>query len=386
MSTDLRILILDERPDSILLLSEYLRKHGHHVVISSDGQEAVEAVLRHHRTNERYHLVIASLVMSRGVDGLAVLRQLRQRQVQVPFALYAAPSAVTPGITQIARQLQCRAMLEKPISLQAVHQLLESVIHPAAPGTVSMDRPTTKEQPFFGTSRIMRADGTSVASTPSPAPSHITPDPPSPALERIVRPAPTAPVAKPATSAGGHPTPLPPPAAAPLAPVTSLISRTARPSLPDPIAPELIPDTLDPPPVAPPTAGYRRPQPPTAPVAAPVANPPGGVLGTPPPTRSSTERTVRPISEGYTRRSSGLFTAPSDPNIVPPSTMPSTTTARIRRSIGGVQVENTPPVPGRVPTRLVACARCSRTFAVPIKATSYVIPCTHCGQANRVDP
>lgn len=383
MLDSLHILIVDDRPDGVLFLSEFLHTRNHVVEISNDGQEALEAVLRRFRTHDAYDLVIAALTMAK-LDGLALLRHLRRRGVDTPASLYAAPGAVTPEISQQAKIHGCLAILEKPLSLQRIERLLDEMMRRRGPATGTTIAPPTASQrrdddkPFFGTSRIMRIDDQAPAAPPSPA---------SPALERIRRPSSVElqPEVLPAPPAGVSLPPIPPVGGGALTPTGLRTVPPPRPpppppSLPPPMSAPATPPPSVPPPVAPPSTAFFRARP-----ADTRSSTRHGTSAF----RRAVEPPVRTPTNAYSRRHSGLFTVPADQDV--PPIAPTSTTARIRRTISGVQ-QPVPPSGGVLPpttgpnSHPVACAHCRQVFLVVSKPQSYTVVCVHCGQLNRIDP
>jgi CheY-like chemotaxis protein len=360
MSTPLHILVVDDRPDSVLFLTEFLLSRHLRVETCGNGTEALEAVLRRHRTSDAYDLVISDVTMP-GMDGLALLRELRRRQILVPLALYTAYGSLNPTLQQQATQLGCLTVLDKPLELRRIERLVEEVSSRRS-GTRGLSRAERDEQPFFGTSRVARTATPTVSSGPGVD----SGQPVTGALERKPGSAPAPGTQPPAVPPAQYST-------------TSFTRRTVDPQRPP---------AADSPPAQYPTTSFARrsldPQP------LPASDDPPAQY----PTTSFTRRTVEPptkppvTASGYVRRPSGLFLSQGG-NVKGP-----TTTARIRRSISGTHVPPTgappvpPPVPppGNSPSRAVSCAHCRRIFLVLSKPDIFNAVCVHCGGLNRIDP
>ena len=383
MTMALHILLVDDRPDSVLFLGEFLLARGHRVETSSNGAEALEAIIRRTRGGDAYDLLISDVTMP-GMDGLTLVRELRRRQLLIPTALYTGFSAVNPNLHQQATQLECLAVMEKPLELRRIERLVEEVI---ARRTGTARRQLTSRatrddnQPFFGTSRVivkpggLRPDAASeeprtgalerksdlhpVVREPAPPPLEL---PPAPAATGQTgaftaqlgrRTGQTQAVAQipgtdPFTAPGGHrvqAVPLPPP----------------------PVLPP-----LPPPQVAPADGGDARTRYPTAITQA-----------------FAQQEAEQPPTTGVVRRQAGLFTHTGGYH----TTLSST---RIRRGVGGTrpltpahgQVEQPPPSaqPLTSSSRAVACAHCQRVFVVLVKQESFTAMCVNCGKLNRIDP
>jgi CheY-like chemotaxis protein len=150
MGNSLHILIVDDRPDTVLFLSEFLLSHQHRVETSSSGGEALEAIVSRQHTINAYDLLISDVSMP-GMDGISLLKDLRRRGISLPVALYTAYGSLHPTLGQDAHQLNCLAVLDKPIELRRVEHLINDV-RAMRFGTGRQE----KEEPFFGTSRVAR--------------------------------------------------------------------------------------------------------------------------------------------------------------------------------------------------------------------------------------
>src|SRR5580658_9475801 len=124
MPSALHILVVDDRPDSILFLTEFLLSRQHQVETCSNGSEALEAVMRRQRTNDSYDLVISDVSMP-GMDGITLLQELRRRSINVPLVLYTGFGAMNPTLSQQAASLNCLAMLDKPLELRRIERIIE---------------------------------------------------------------------------------------------------------------------------------------------------------------------------------------------------------------------------------------------------------------------
>jgi CheY-like chemotaxis protein len=416
MASELHILVVDDRPDTVLFMTEFLLSRRHRVVTSSNGTEALEAILRRQRTNEMYDLVISDVTMP-GMDGLSLVRELRRRQVNVPVVLYTAYGSMHPNLNQLASQNGCIAVLDKPIELRRIELLIDDVLV-RRNGSQRQE----KDQPFFGTSRVARPatntirrpsehgehqgtgalerkggaphPDTGAYHTIQPAPTPLPFDA-EPGTNRLIHslrtPLPFTP--EPQTNSVARPLGTPPPIRAP---------HTSRTPQPDPHEPQTHPVARGlPPPLRTPLPFAVDPQ--TNPIARPirtplpVANP--SPTTAPNPTTSFIRRSVEapPVQKtGYVRRPSGLFLSKQDDA--------QTGTTRLRRSVTGTYSQPpvgaqppaappSPPLPppppptaSHHPSRAVACAHCRKVFMVAARSGSYTSVCIHCGQLNRIDP
>jgi two-component system response regulator TctD len=119
----MRILIVEDTPDLAEALAGRLKKLGHAVDLTGDGEEA-DQLLR----GETYHLVVLDLMLP-GIGGKEVLHRLRQRRSRTPVLVLTARSDVDDKVGALDygaddylvkpfdfRELEarCRALLRRP--------------------------------------------------------------------------------------------------------------------------------------------------------------------------------------------------------------------------------------------------------------------------------
>jgi len=115
----LRILIADDQPANIMVLTRLLEKSGHQTIAVHSGEEVLSAV-----ENERFDAVIIDLHMP-GISGLDVLKQVRVMQAGhdlTPFIVLSADATATT--VRECEQAGARMFLTKPV---AVNRLLEAL-------------------------------------------------------------------------------------------------------------------------------------------------------------------------------------------------------------------------------------------------------------------
>jgi two-component system alkaline phosphatase synthesis response regulator PhoP len=80
----MRVLVVDDDPPSVKMISFLLREEGYSVLTAADGEEALRLV-----QEERPDLIILDVMMPK-VDGLEVCRRLRRQMVDVPIIILSA--------------------------------------------------------------------------------------------------------------------------------------------------------------------------------------------------------------------------------------------------------------------------------------------------------
>lgn len=331
----LTILLLDDRPESLHALTEFLVARRHSVLTVTSGKEALQVISKRRDTHP-IDLLITELSVP-GMEGMAMLRELQRRQERCQVAILTGYAQLHPHVQEHAASLGCLAVLEKPADLRQVDQLLLRV---------SWERSTNppperkdEDKPFFGTSRVVRAEDVKTARVHRPGgtvdqTSHRTPLPFDEAdaqaePARAMQPSSTG-ITRPPTTAPASSSRSP--SEATNRPGTGERSRSGSAAIQRPA-----------------TAPVARPAIPIAPEA--VALPAAGQA-------PAAERPIAPV------------------------------TTRLRRSITGTERIVRPPSATSATggTRAVACASCNRAFRVEDRPSGYSVLCVYCGQLNRIEP
>jgi len=335
----LNILIVDDRPDSALFLTEFLLARRHKVLIVASARDALGTIQRR-RATAPIDLVITELSLPGGSDGLTLARELRAQKEPLEIAICSSSRVLYPQLRDAVPVLELRAVLDKPCDLARVDELLLYVSWHRAPSPGGAPSPTTgaptAEIPFFGTGRVTRGETTVVPASfnpprsPTPAPGAADDAHPFDEADRAASPTP-APSADPLVSTTratqGVRRDLHPPTTRTVRGATGVVSQPGTNSSPRTPAPSAIP---------------------LAPESIPV----------PRPGEASGGRPLAPV------------------------------TTRLRRSVTGTERVDRPnqqPTP-EVATRGVACAVCGKPFLVINREQPYSVVCVHCGQLNRVEP
>jgi len=111
-----RVLVVDDEPDSVELLQEFLTSKGYEVVTASDGEEALRKV-----KEERPHLVLLDVRMP-GMNGLDVLRKVRHFDQEVGVIMVTAVNEEDTG--REALKLGAFDYIVKPLNLEYLERSL----------------------------------------------------------------------------------------------------------------------------------------------------------------------------------------------------------------------------------------------------------------------
>ena len=120
------ILVVDDEPQIVELVQDYLKQAGFRVLTARDGQTAL-TVARH----ERPDLIVLDLMLPGGMDGLDVCRRVRQDAVlgTVPIIMLTARSEETDRL--IGLELGADDYVTKPFSPREVVARVRAVLRRA---------------------------------------------------------------------------------------------------------------------------------------------------------------------------------------------------------------------------------------------------------------
>jgi len=110
-----RVLIVDDEPDFVELLREFLTAKGYEVAAAYDGEEALRKV-----KEDRPHLVLLDVRMPK-MNGLEVLRQLREIDHEVGVIMVTAVDEEETG--RQALKLGAFDYVIKPLDLKYLERV-----------------------------------------------------------------------------------------------------------------------------------------------------------------------------------------------------------------------------------------------------------------------
>lgn len=115
-----KVLVADDDDQILRLCVRVLSAAGYQVVSARDGQEAVELL----RAAD-FDTVLSDIVMP-GMDGLQLLRLVRERDLDVPVILMTAGPTLETAIRAV--ELGALRYLEKPVSPIALEKIIEQAV------------------------------------------------------------------------------------------------------------------------------------------------------------------------------------------------------------------------------------------------------------------
>ncbi len=111
-----RVLIVDDEPDAVELLKEFLAAKGYDTLTASNGEDALRLV-----KTERPHLILLDVRMPK-MNGLEVLRQVRQIDQEVGVIIVTAVNEEETG--RQALKLGAFDYIVKPLDLDYLERSL----------------------------------------------------------------------------------------------------------------------------------------------------------------------------------------------------------------------------------------------------------------------
>lgn len=113
----MKILIVDDEVEVRDLLADSVRQQGHEAIVAGSGEEGL-ALLAQHQPDA----VFLDLVMP-GVSGLEVLRQIRQRDRNLPVVVITGHASAKQ--IEAAKRLGVTDCIQKPFVLNQLDEALE---------------------------------------------------------------------------------------------------------------------------------------------------------------------------------------------------------------------------------------------------------------------
>jgi PAS domain S-box-containing protein len=146
MSSNPRVLLVDDDPDIGLALSDYLRKEGFDVEVVETGNAAIQK-----GTTQSYDVVLLDVGLP-DRDGIEVLGELAERKPQLPVVLLTAFASLQKT-TPPDKLNKAFAYLTKPYSRAEIKEVLyRSVIRPreaAKEAQAGVSKPSVTSEPTF---------------------------------------------------------------------------------------------------------------------------------------------------------------------------------------------------------------------------------------------
>jgi YesN/AraC family two-component response regulator len=116
----MKILLVDDEPEILEVIAEFLELKGHVVETASNGKSGLDMVLGHND----FDLVFSDIGMPE-MDGLTLLEKIRSNAIDTPVILISGQGDVSNTIR--ALQLGALDFIVKPVYLKSVEEALDKI-------------------------------------------------------------------------------------------------------------------------------------------------------------------------------------------------------------------------------------------------------------------
>jgi CheY-like chemotaxis protein len=131
VSTNYRILLVEDDEDDVIMMSQLIQRILHHEVgVARDGLEAIRMA-----QSERYNLVLLDLVLP-NLHGFDVARSLRRMEAYRDVPIIALTAYDMQDVRERALEAGCDEVLSKPVGINRLILLISDLLRPgpAEPG------------------------------------------------------------------------------------------------------------------------------------------------------------------------------------------------------------------------------------------------------------
>ncbi|MGH9213324.1 MAG: response regulator transcription factor [Acidimicrobiales bacterium] len=154
-----RLLVVDDEPNIVEVLSTSLRFAGFEVVTATNGLDAVRAAERHHPD-----LIVLDIMLP-DIDGFTVLRRLQEAYRPVPVVFLSARDANHDKVAGLT--LGGDDYVTKPFSLEELVARIRAVLRRVGHGADAAERLVVGDLELDDASHDVRRSGREVALSPT---------------------------------------------------------------------------------------------------------------------------------------------------------------------------------------------------------------------------
>jgi CheY-like chemotaxis protein len=125
------ILVVDDSPDNLAVISLYLQHQGYRVVTANNGEDAIAVA-----TQMLPNVILMDINLP-SLDGLGATRRIREIEALRDTPVIAITAFGTEGFQRAAYDVGVSGYLTKPIDLDRMHQLIARLLSPTNSGRLS---------------------------------------------------------------------------------------------------------------------------------------------------------------------------------------------------------------------------------------------------------
>lgn len=119
---DFLLMVVDDTPDNLILISLHLQQAGYRVITASNGEEAIKLALA-----SRPDLILMDIGMPT-LDGLGATRQLRDNPTLKDVRVIALTAFSTDGFRRAAYDAGIDGYLTKPVDFDRLSNLIRRLL------------------------------------------------------------------------------------------------------------------------------------------------------------------------------------------------------------------------------------------------------------------
>ena len=125
------ILVVDDSPDNLAVISLYLQHQGYRVVTANNGEDAVTVAAQ-----MLPNMILMDINLPT-LDGLGATRRIRETEALREVPVIAITAFGTEGFQRAAYDAGVSGYLTKPLDLDRMHQLIPRLLSPSNSGRLS---------------------------------------------------------------------------------------------------------------------------------------------------------------------------------------------------------------------------------------------------------
>ncbi|MCX9013875.1 MAG: response regulator [Candidatus Methanoperedens sp.] len=118
----MKVLVVEDEPNNMKLMSIVLKKHGHEPVEAFTGQEGAEKA-----ASSRPDLILMDIKLP-DMDGLEVTRRIRKIKNMKDVPIIAITSYAMAGDREEVTKAGCNGYFEKPINPLTIMNEIEAIL------------------------------------------------------------------------------------------------------------------------------------------------------------------------------------------------------------------------------------------------------------------
>jgi CheY-like chemotaxis protein len=125
------ILVVDDAPDNLAVISLALQHQGYQVVTASNGEDAISVAMQTHP-----NLILMDINLP-ALDGLGATRRIREQEGLGDVPVIAITAFGTEGFQRAAYDAGVSGYLTKPLDFDRMNQLISRLLSPGGSGKLS---------------------------------------------------------------------------------------------------------------------------------------------------------------------------------------------------------------------------------------------------------